>query len=152
MVTSIGFRCWPDRFSYVVLQGAADDPTVVAQAQTRFPNDLTGPRLFAWLREEAQNALEKHRPEVGFIKIAERGRGSAVVGRLQAEAIIQEAAFSGSGLELHSRIKIQIKRDISFARPARYVDARVAEHDLAALNNDRFREACLAALCGLPES
>lgn len=102
----IGFRCFKNALSYVVLSGDADAPTVDDHAHVSFPV-ASRPEQLAWVRREVIEILNRTRPTaVGFKGI----EGSAQVkdtGRAEVEGVLQEACLS-AGVSPLKRLKSQI--------------------------------------------
>ena len=149
---AIGFRSFPDGFSYVVLDGAQDGPDIVAYQRLKFPKNHGWSASLSWLRKQVIELLNKHKPTAASIKCIEPMAKKKSVERFHVDGVIQEVTFSELGIECTPRIKSQLKRDIrDFTEPARYLD-HVLEGTthLAELNAPNFQEAALAAIAELP--
>ena len=152
-MASIGFRCWKDRFAFVVLEGTTGAPVVIDHGLRTAPVDHERPDALAWLRREVHELLELHSDvSIGFYKAAEGVSRSPMAERHEFEGVLQEAAVSSNRhLPVAARVKSQIRRDTGFDRAARYV-GQMREHPaLAGLAADKYSDAVLAALCGLPK-
>ena len=145
---SIGFRCWKDRFSFVVLSGTCDAPVVLGNDHRIAPVGQSRAANLAWMRAEVIDVLLAHSPDTGFYK-ADEGMKRDIC-RGEFEGVMQEAAFSHQPqLEIVKRIKTQIRRDIAYDGQARYIDRALGPAGLQDLAKPKYVDATLAALCGL---
>lgn len=150
-MNSIGFRCWNDRISFVVLGGTQEDPKVFTRGHVQAPASYNRSDVLVWLRQEIHEILNKNSVNIGFFKAIENNSRNKDTSRAEFEGVLQEAARSHNcKINIQSRLNSQIKRDLAFENPARYLKKRFPSPELNELNNDKYSEACLAALCGLP--
>lgn len=151
---SIGFRCWKDRFAFVVLEGTQEAPTLVAKELRRSPQNVSRPEFLAWVRRNVYEILTAHLPDAVSFRAHEPVSRMKDLHRAEVEGVLQEAAYGHSPSHLTlSRVKIQIKKDIvTFDRPARYLGYALVDANLADLKSVNFEDAALVAVCGLPPS
>lgn len=148
----IGFRCFPDGFSYVVLEGRQEEPEVVVYDRFVFPTDLSWGAKLGWLRKQVLEVLRQHNVSGAGLKGPEPKAQRKSLPRSEVEGVIKEAVFSMMGRECTPRIKSQLRRDIAgFTDPARYLDRVLTSRNLAELNNPLYQDAALAAIAELPE-
>jgi hypothetical protein len=148
----IGFRCFPDGFSYVVLDGDQERPTVVSNLRVTFPKDLAWGAKLSWCRRQAIEVLDQSQISAAGLKSAEPVAKTKSLPRSEVEGVITETLSSHLGIECASRIKSQLKRDISgFDQPARYLERVLTATHLEHLNGPVFQDATLAAIAELPE-
>ncbi len=147
----IGFRSFPNGFSYVVLDGTQGEPRVINANRFTCPKGGQWPESLSWVRRQAAELCDQFELTGACIKTIEPMAMKKSAPRLQIEAVIIEFLSTEKGLLCATRIKSQLKRDIeAFENPARYLE-RVLEVDaLQQLNHANFREACLAAIAELP--
>lgn len=149
---SIGFRCWGDKFSFVILEGSQASPTVLSNEHRKAPKGISRAEQLQWLRNEIHEILNRYEIEVAFYKAVEPISKQKDLERGQFEGVMLEAAFSHKKqIEIASRIKSQINRDTN-SRKAKYVSEVLQNEHLKDLSTANFEEACLAALCGLPKN
>lgn len=146
---ALGFRCQADAITYVVLSGTRDVPAVVDHGVTRMPRGDRGVQL-VWLRQEIHEMLDRFAPDTVSFKAAENIARHRDPERAEAEGVLQEAVRA-RGLTAVKRIKSQIRSDLGFARPARYIDEALHDAGLATLPRNRH-EAALVALAALPDA
>ena len=58
----LGFRCWPDRFAYVVLEGAINKPKPITSGRVDIPADNDRPAFLNWISREVKTILARHTP------------------------------------------------------------------------------------------
>ena len=149
-MSCIGFWCWDDHFSFVVLSGTADEPSLQGRGSRRAPKGLPRPEALQWLRREVHEVLNTHSPQRAYYKATEGNSRTKDLRRGEFEGVLQEAAASHQlRLIIEGRVKAQVKRDTAFQRPARYLDHLLQHPALADVSTPTYCEACLAALCGL---
>jgi len=148
----IGFRSFPDGFSYVILDGSQSSPVCICKGRFILPVGRSWAEKLAWVRRQVEEVFNPRHVLCACVKTIEPNAKKKSTERLQIEAIIIECIFTRRGIICESRIKAQIKRAISgFEAPARYLDRLVASHgSLAELNVAAYQEATLAALSVLP--
>jgi hypothetical protein len=148
----IGFRCWPDGFAYVVLDGTQAAPTVVAKARLKFPTDTPWSHSLAWARRQLEEILRQFPSSAAAVKTQEPAAQHKSLPRAEVEGVIKEAVFSFSAVECTTRMKIQLRAAIrDFKEPARYIERALEPRGLAELQHANFEEAGLAALSMLPQ-
>lgn len=151
-MSTIGFRSYPDGFSYVILDGTQDGPDLVAHQRLKFPKNHNSGGSLSWLRKQLIEILNQHNPTAASIKCVEPMARKKSVERFHVDGVIQEVAYSELGIECTPRIKSQLKRDIrDFTEPARYLENVLeGRTHLSELNSPNFQEAALAAIAELP--
>jgi len=149
----IGFRSFPDGFSYVVLDGSQSDPKFVDKERVVLPKSVSWPEALSWVRRQTKEILDKHKAKKACIKTIEPIALKKSRERLQIEALIQECLLSEKKIRCEVRVKQQMKKAIpGFTEPAKYLDRFLDTWDeLKGLNTPAFQEATIAALSLLPE-
>lgn len=151
-MTSIGFRCWDGSVAFVVLNGTIEAPVIVEFARLRAPRGASRGAALQWLRREVHEILTRHACGGGYFKCTEPVSRNKDLDRAQFEGVLQEAGLShASCLEIHSRTLTQIRRDTGTTELARYL-GQVHVARFPALDTANFRDAALAAHCGLPKN
>lgn len=151
-VLAIGFRSFPDGFSFVVLDGTQAEPELISHQRLRFPKNASWGASLAWIRKQITELLHKHQVSGACIKGTEPVARKKSGERLSIEGVITEALYSIARVDCGTRIKSQLKRDIrDFTEAARYLDQVLQDsNDLSELNSPNFQEAALAAIAELP--
>lgn len=149
----IGFRAFTDGFAYVVLQGTQSEPEVLSKDRLSLPKNHSWPACLAWVRKQLSEILLQFGVDSACIKTIEPMAKKKSAQRLNIEAVIQEYLHSEYSIDCTTRIKSQLKRDISgFNQPARYLERILTNSDvLGELNLPQYQEATIAAVSELPE-
>ena len=147
---SLGFRCWKDRFAFVVLRGKQQSARLVAQEVRRAPTGAGRAEFLSWIRKSVREIIAKYDPDEVRYKTAEGSARNKDLARAQVEGVLQEAAYSRNRI-VTSKVKSQLRKDIcAFTGQAGYVQRALPQHGLTTLDVTDYREAALAALSGLP--
>lgn len=149
----IGFRAFSDGFTYVILDGTQAAPTVAAKDRLSLPKRASWPESLSWVRKQIEEISEQRNIEAACIKVVESNARKKSPLRFQIEAILQEYLLTERSITTTTRIKSQIKRDISgFSDSARYLERVLSgSSSLSELNTPQYHEATLAAVAELPE-
>jgi hypothetical protein len=148
---AIGFRCFTDSISFVVLEGLQSSPQAIASECRSFPKGLKDFEYLSWVRKEVIEILNKYGAiESASVKIAERNTRKPHLGRAEVEGVLKEVLFTQANIKCVSRIKSQLKRDIGFEDSAKYVARVLPQIGLADLDKPNFQEATLACIAALP--
>ncbi len=152
-MTAIGFRCFNDKFSFVVLAGDQNDPKLVCHDTCALPSGVCWAGKLAWVRQRVQELVRAHAVTRGALKRAEPLARKAYPLRSEIEGVVKEAIYDATRVDCLARIKSQLKRDISgFSEPVKYVARALSDKGLADIKAPAYQEAALAALCELPEA
>jgi len=147
----IGFRCFPDAFSYVVMDGTQKFPKTVAKERLDFPADASRGQKLVWLRKQVFELLEKHKVGTAAMKTTEPNAKQKSIPRAEAEGVVREAVYAKIREECISRIKVQLAKHIrGFSEKPRYLHKILAARRLEELNTAKYEEAALVAISILP--
>lgn len=147
----IGFRCFTNGFSFVVLQGTQQNPQVIENNRFSFPRDKSWCGKLAWVRLQVLELLRQHGITSAGIKKPEPFAPRKSLERSEVEGVIKETVYSFLGFDCKGRIKSQLRRDIEgFTQHARYLGQVLESRGLGELNNDTYKEATLSAIAELP--
>jgi len=149
----IGFRTYPDGFSYVILKGTQQEPEFVAKDRLKYPRGVSPAESLSWLRRQLCEIFQIHRGINGAcIRSIEPMAKKKSKERYQAEGVILESIHTNFNINCSTRINSQLKRDIvDFNGPARYLNKVLSGSDqLGELEHPSFQEAALAAISELP--
>jgi Holliday junction resolvasome RuvABC endonuclease subunit len=149
----VGFRCWPDHFTYVVLQGAITAPEPVASDKVEIPVDSDRPAFLNWISTEVRTILKRHTPAGCSYKAIEplARKNSNLMRRAQVEGVIQAVIHESGCRRIASHTKQQIKARIGFGGTAKDVAKALNGGPLNEFVDTDFEEAALAAWASLPD-
>lgn len=149
----IGLRCWPDRFTYVVLAGTVGAPILIASDTVTIPADDDRPSFLNWISKEVRTILKRYPPIRCSYKAIEpmAFKNSDSLRRSQVEGVVQAVAHESGCTEIASYTKQQIKARIGFEGAAKDVAKALKGGPLDELSRTDFQEAALAAWASLPD-
>lgn len=148
---SIGFRCWKDKFSYVIVEGTQNAPNRLSENHLKLPSNMSRPEQLAWFKKEIKELLDTNDIDVGIYKATEPVSRKKDPSRGELEGILQETIYSHpKRTTIEGRIKNQLNSKTT-ARKAKYL-GELLEHDaFNDLAKSKFEDACVAAISGLPK-
>src|SRR5687767_1822523 len=130
---SIGFKCWGDRFSYVILEGTQETPSIIKFEHRKAPKNISRAEQLQWLRREVHEILDRNNVDCAFYKAVEPISRTKDLERGQFEGVLLEAAISHkTQLNIDSRIKVQIGKAVKSRKP-RYIGEVLENKDLEAV-------------------
>jgi hypothetical protein len=80
----IGFRCFPDAFAFVVLNGTQQNPHVIAHEKISFPSDYAWGETMSWLRKQTIELLGNYDISSASLKVTEPASRQKSIKRAQA--------------------------------------------------------------------
>ena len=93
-MTSVGFRCSANEFTYVVLDGSVESPRLVHAERRRAPaGDHDRPTIIRWFHDDVHEVLDAHRPDEAFFKDTEGNSQTKNLERAQLEGVLMEAGL-----------------------------------------------------------
>jgi len=148
---SIGFRCWKDKFSFVLIEGTQDNPTKIAENHLKLPKNLSRPEQLAWFRLEIKELMDTNDISIAIFKATEPISRTKEPTRGELEGILQETIFSHpKATTVEGRIKSQLNSNTN-ARKAKYLGELLDIDTFKDLSKVNYEDACIAALSGLPK-
>lgn len=148
---SIGFRCWKDKFSYVIVEGTQDNPTRITDKHIKLPKNLSRPEQLAWFRREIKEIIDTNDLDIAIFKSTEPISRSKDPLRGELEGILQETIYSHQKpTQVEGRIKTQLNSKTN-ARKAKYLGELLEQQAFCDLSKANYEDACVAALSGLPK-
>jgi Holliday junction resolvasome RuvABC endonuclease subunit len=149
----LGFRCWPDQFTYVVLQGTVTAPKPVTSGTVKIPADSDRPAFLNWISTEVRTILKRHTPTGCSYKAIEpkAQKNSSLLRRAQVEGVVQAVVHESGCRDIASYTKQQIKARIGFGGTAKDVAQALDGGPLQEFSGNDFEEAALAAWVSLPD-
>ncbi|UTW50524.1 hypothetical protein KFF05_11210 [bacterium SCSIO 12827] len=148
----LGFRCWGDRYCYVLLEGTKSGPEVIDFGHCSAPKNYTRPEELAWLREEIRGLVNKHKFQAVVFKAAEPAAQRKDLGRSEFEGVMQEAFHSFAiGKNLDRKVKRQLLSSLGLKGKVDQLEPVLSGNGLEAMNKPNFKEAALVAYCSLPD-
>lgn len=148
---SIGFRCWKDKFSYVIVEGTQDNPTRITDKHIKLPKNLSRPEQLAWFRREIKEIIDTNDLDIAIFKSTEPISRTKDPLRGELEGILQETIYSHQKpTQVEGRIKTQLNSKTN-ARKAKYLGELLEHQAFCDLSKANYEDACVAALSGLPK-
>lgn len=149
---SIGFRCWKDKFSYVVLEGDQENPTLITQNCLTLPKSMSRPEQLVWFRKEIVELMDTNNFDVAIFKATEIISKNKEPQRGELEGILQEAIQSHSKpTKIEGKIKTQLNSTTN-SRKAKYLGELFDLPVFQQLSKIKYEDACIASLSGLPKN
>ena len=146
----LGFRCWPDHFTYVVIDGTIGKPKSITSGRIEIPADSDRPAFLSWISREVKTLLTRHNPARCSIEPLAR-KNSDLLRRAQVEGVVQAVAHEFGCKLIGSYTKQQLKAKIGFSGTAKDVANALDDSPLQEFYGTTFEEAALAAWASLPE-
>ncbi len=148
---SIGFRCWKDKFSYVIVEGTQDNPNRLSENHLKLPNNFKRPEQLAWFKQEIKELMDTNDIEIAVFKATEPISRSKDPSRGELEGVLQETIFSHTKpTTVEGRIKSQLNSKTT-ARKAKYLGELLQHEQFNNLTKSKYEDACVAAISGLPK-
>ena len=143
----LGIRCWPDKFSFVVLEGSSSKPVLVECDVRRFPTDLSKPGFLNWISHELKNILGRRPIKGAAYKAIESTarKNSKLMLRAEVEGVIQAVLYESGCREVEGLTKRQLKSALGFGDTADKICNALQDSPLADLFGRDTEEAALAA-------
>jgi Holliday junction resolvasome RuvABC endonuclease subunit len=149
----LGLRCWPDRFTYVVLSGTVSSPVVVTSGAVTIPADVDRPAFLNWISTEVKTLLKRHTPTHCSYKAVEplARKNSNLLRRSQVEGVVQAVVYESGCHEIASFTKQQLKACLRFEGTAKDVAEALDASPLREFSGTDCEESALAAWASLPD-
>jgi len=148
---SIGFRCWKDKFSYVIVEGTQKDPVKIIENHLKLPPSQSRPEQLAWFKREIKEILDTNYLDFAIFKATETISRSKDPKRGELEGILQETVFSHEKPTIiEGRIKSQLNSKTN-SRKAKYLGELMVIDAFKGLSKLKYEDACVSALSGLPK-
>lgn len=148
---SIGFRCWKDKFSYVIVEGIQNNPVLISNAFLQLPKNFSRPEQLNWFRKEIIEILDTNEIDIAIFKSTEPISVSKDPQRGELEGILQEAVYSHhKTISIEGLIKVQLNSRTN-ARKAKYLGELMRHDAFENLAKTTYEDACISALSGLPK-
>lgn len=146
---SIGFRCWKDKFSYVIVEGTQENPIKLCENHLSLPKLKSRPEQLAWFKNEIKEIIDTNNIDCAIFKETEKISRSKDPQRGELEGILQETIFSHEKkTSVVGRIKSQLNSKTN-ARKAKYLGELMEIEAFQGLSKSKYEDACVAALSGL---
>jgi len=94
----VGFRSFPNGFSYVVLDGVQDNPEVVDADRFTCPRGAEWPQSLSWVRRQVAELCDRFDFSGACVKTIEPVAKSKSRERFQIEAVLMEFLQSEKNL------------------------------------------------------
>lgn len=150
-MNSIGFRCWKDKYSFVIVKGTQENPVRLKENHVKLPKNISRPEQLCWFRKEIKELVDTNDIDVAIFKATEPISRSKDPARGELEGILQETIFSHpKPTTIEGRIKTQLNSKTN-ARKAKYLGELLEHKAFCDLSKVNYEDACVAALSGLPK-
>lgn len=147
---TIGFRCWNNKFSYVIIEGTQDNPNIIEENHIKLPQSDNRAEQLAWFRKEIKELIDINDFEIAVFKATEPVSRKKDLQRAELEGVLQEIFFSHKkNIPVLGRIKVQLNSKTTSRKP-RYLGELFEKDAFSELPKTKYQEAAIAALSGLP--
>lgn len=146
----MGFRCWADRFAYVVLDGNPEDPSLIASDHILLPVNHERAAQLSEFRKDLFDVLTQY--EVGSVcfRSQEPIAKKKSLPRSELEGILQETCYSHMPrVIVAGRTVKQLKSILSYKGQANKIFELSGGPKFSHLAKTNFSEAVVAALAAL---
>lgn len=143
----IGIRCSNRGFTYAVLTGSRQSPSVQHCSSVAVPKNFKLPRVLYWMVQEVEALLEKYDAEIVVMKGFEgRTKGKAYEARVELEASIYIAGGKIGMNGIFKKVKSTIAKDLGLKGRARYLNTSLDTSVIPGFTEygDKAQEAILA--------
>lgn len=148
---SLGIRCWKDKFSYVLLEGTQENPVRLLENHLSLPRQGSRPEKLAWFRREIKELMDTNDIDSATFKATETISRSKDPLRGELEGILQETIHSHTKpTTVQGKIKKQLNSSTN-ARKAKYLGELLDVDAFEGLAKNKYEDAFVAALSGLPK-
>jgi Holliday junction resolvasome RuvABC endonuclease subunit len=149
----IGFRCWPDKFSYVVLKGTRSVPQAIAGDVISGPTNMSRAGVLNWVSKEVTALLTRHKPTQARFKAIEpmAMKNTSALRRAEIEGVLQASLYECGLQEVTGLTKGQMKAKLEFDGSAKYVVRILNNSPLADFSGKAEEDAAVAAWCALEQ-
>lgn len=145
----MGVRCSNSDYSYCILSGSRDAPTVEVSQQVSFPKGYSESEILRWLYQEMKTVFRTYTCDAVGIKRPEivAKRSNALESRLQSGAIVILAAAESGCRAVHRKVKSTIAKDLGLKGKGRYLDSKLDTSAINGFNSypKKIQEAILIA-------
>ncbi len=144
----LGIRCWPDKFSFVVLEGSPSHPKLIEHDVRNFPTDLSRAGFLNWISHEVKGILLRRQVnEFAYKQIEPTARkNNSLMRRAEVEGVIQAVVYESGSHKISGLTKQQLKAKLHFEGPAGEVAKALLLGPLKELFGTEAEEAALVAL------
>jgi len=149
----LGLRCWPDHFTYVVVQGTVSAPVPITSGSVKIPADADRPAFLNWISTEVRTLIKRHTPTHCSYKAIEPAaqKNSSLLRRSQVEGVVQAVVYESGCRRIASYTKQQIKSRLGFEGAAKDVANALDAGPLREFSGTACEESALAAWASLPD-
>lgn len=143
----LGIRCWPDKFSFVVLDGSPSDPKLIEHDVRKFPADLTRAGFLNWISGEVKGILSRRRISRAAYKQIEPNarKNTSLMKRAEVEGVIQAVLYESGCRDISGLTKQQLKSKLRFKESATDIEDALLPSPLRDLYGQDVEEAALTA-------
>lgn len=144
-----GIRFSNSDFSFCILTGHSDAPTVAESGRVAFPTGYSEPELLKWLHQEITALLQRQACDALAIKKAEGTvkRSNALETRVQAGAIASLVAAQIGCTKVHRKMSSTVAKDLGLKGKGKYLKTKLDTSVIADFDSypAKTQEAILVA-------
>lgn len=145
----LGIRCSNKDYSFVILAGDSNNPTIEEKGNVRFPKGFSRSLCLKWFLQELEGILKRHDVRIIAIKGTEglAARGKSFVERVENEAMIYLSAANLGIKNVYRKVKSTIAKDFGLKGKAKYLSTKLDCSVFPTFDNEdnKTQEAILVA-------
>jgi hypothetical protein len=146
----MGVRCWADRFAYVILEGTAEHPTLVASDHVLLPVNHERAAQLSEFRKDLYDIVSQYAVKSACFRSQEPIAKKKSLPRSELEGVLQEMCYSHTPrVMVVGRTVKQLKSILKYQGQANRIFELSEDPHFSDLAKTNFSEAIVAALAGL---
>jgi hypothetical protein len=117
----LGLRCWPEKFSFVLIDGDPKSCRTIKSGVKKFPTDLTRPGFLNWISKELKGLLANHDVRTAVYKQQEfspQANRGAIARRAEVEGVVQAVLYESGCQDVDDLLKKQVKKMTDYSGSA----------------------------------
>jgi hypothetical protein len=127
LMTTVGFRCSNKDYTYALIEGTKEKPSITVCDTIAFPVGYSKPQSLSWFIKEIKDIIENHEINGIAIKADEgmAGRSSAYETRVEHEAMIYLACADSGIKSVLKKRKNTIAKDLGLKGKGKYLNTKL---------------------------
>lgn len=141
-MTILGIRCSTTDFTYAVISGDKDTPSLSESRTIPFPANYSQPEKLKWLFDELQTLNRKHEVNCWAVKGAEpmAAKGKSYANRVELEAMVSLSAATLGYDNVVRKVKPTIAKDLGLKGRAKSLSDDLDFSKIAGLDQKSDKE------------
>lgn len=143
----VGIRCSNKDFTYAVMTGSKENPTMKQCASVTIPKNFSRQRALYWMVQEIEQLIEKYDAQKIVMKGFEgRTRGKTYAERVELEAAVYVAGGKNGMNGIFKKVKSTIAKDLGLKGRGHYLQTHLDTSVIVGFDSksDKEKEAILA--------